>query len=89
MRIKEINGVPYEVYTDKDWCKDGDLCVKVGQLIENRVYLQLRSGLTPKQDNKVFQPGEPYSHDKITGRPLYRTFVKVADFYYKYIGLSD
>jgi len=87
MTTRTINGIQYEVYTDKDWCKDRNLSVEVGQLIEPSVYYQLLNALPPKRNDDLFQCGEPYSHDWNTGLPLFKTFERMDDNYYKYIGL--
>ena len=86
MKTKTINGIQYEVYTDIDWWNDRDLSVKVGQLIEPRVYFQLLNSLPPHRNDWLFQSGEPESHDR-TGTPLYKTFESMGGNYYKYIGL--
>lgn len=88
MKEKEINGIKYDVYTYEDWCNDGDLSVKVGQLIDPRVYFQLLNSLPPKQNGIYFQCGEPDSHDWNTGKALYKTYESMGEHYYKYIGLK-
>lgn len=77
------------IYTMADWKKDKTLKVKIGQFIENPVYWQLLEGMPPAQTGKVFQVGEPYSHDPKTYEDLYSTFI--MDDYngqslYKYVG---
>lgn len=64
------------VYTFADWKRDRSLKVKVGQFIDNETYWQLLNGVPPIQYGKVFQVGEPYTHDPKTYEDLYSTFVK-------------
>ncbi len=89
METKTIDGKTYNVYTDKDWERDGTLKVKEGQVIEPKVYYQLLNSVPPKAFRYgVFQPGEPDSYDWDNGCALYQTFHHVGGDYYKYVGLK-
>ena len=78
-----------KIYTYEQWGKDGDLKVKIGQYIDEKVFWQLLECMPPTTYNHgFFQPGEPYSHDWNTGKAFYRTFeYDKTEKLYKYIGL--
>lgn len=62
------------MYTKKDWERDGDLLVKIGDVIDKEVFYQLRDCVPPKTLSKgIFQVGEAYDHDE-QGIALYTTF---------------
>ena len=75
------------LYTERDWEKDGTLKVQVGQIITPEVYFQLLGAVPPKSYGRVFQVGEAHSYDWERGVMLYDTFEHVGDNYYKYVGL--
>ena len=76
-----------EIYTYKQWEKDGSLKVQIGQQIEKKIYFQLLECMPPTCNGKIFQCGEAYSHDWKTGRALYMTF-ECKDGEYYYVGLK-
>lgn len=72
----------------EQWSKDGDLNVKEGQMISPEVFWQLCEALPPHRwSNGILQPGEAYTHEPQTGRPMYQTFKQYWEDYYEYIGL--
>lgn len=75
-----------DTYTMQDWQRDRTLKPKIGQVLEPKVYHQLRNCMPPKNDGKFFQMGEAYTHENSTA--LYMTFERVVGSYYKYIGLK-
>ena len=73
------------MYTKKDWGRDGDLCVKIGDVIDQEVFYQLRDCVSPKMlSNGIFQVGEAHDHDE-QGNALYTTF-KSTDSGWMYCG---
>lgn len=77
-----------DMYTMKDWERDGSLSMKEGQTIDSEVFLELRDCMPPHRWSRgIFQPGEPYSHDLDTGKALYMTFESVGNDCYRYVGL--
>lgn len=77
-----------KVYTMEDWQRDKDLSPAVGQMVDNAVVWELIECLPPTYWHRgVFQVGEPYTHDKENGRPLYATFEQVnTDGLWQYKG---
>lgn len=89
MEKKTIGGHEYDVYTNADWERDRTLKVQVGQLIEPDVFWELCESVPPHRWSKgVFQPGEPYDHDRETGKALYQTFEQMGGDYHKFVGLK-
>lgn len=77
-----------DIYTMKDWERDGSLSMREGQVIDSEVFWELCECMPPHRwSNKIFQPGEPYDHDMNTGKALYQTFEHVGNYRYRYIGL--
>jgi len=87
MKTKTIGGIVYNVYTQGDWERDKSLNVKVGWVIEPKVFYALLNAVPPTTyRDGVFQCGEAASHELQTGTPLYGTFKHIGDNYYKYYG---
>lgn len=77
-----------EIYTYKQWEKDGTLKMKEGQQIEKSIFCQLLESVPPTcYRGRFFQPGEAWSHDWKTGKALYMTFEEKAGEYF-YVGLK-
>ena len=85
--LNELSKKQDNVYTMADWRRDRTLKVKDGQLIAPEVYYQLRNCVPPMSDGLIFQVGEAYDSDPMTGKDLYWTFKHEGDDYYRYIGL--
>ena len=67
------------MYTKKDWERDGDLRVKIGDMIDQEVFYQLRDCVPPKTLSEwIFQVGEAHDHDE-QGNALYTTFKSTYD----------
>lgn len=67
------------MYTKQDWERDGDLRVKIGDVIDQDVFYQLRDCVPPQTLSKgLFQVGEAYDHDD-DGQALYTTFKHTND----------
>ena len=82
-----------ELYTYKDWERDGTLNMQEGQIIEPEIFWQLLECVPPRTyKNGIFQVGEPYSHDWNTGKALYQTFELAYKIdnepYYRYVGIK-
>ena len=59
----------------EDWQRDGVFSASIGQAVSRSVFLELRDSVPPAYNGGgLFQVGEPYTHDKENGKPLYTTF---------------
>lgn len=77
-------------YTMRDWERDGSLRLAPGMLVEARVIWELKGSVPPAYLHyRVFQPGEPYTHDTETHEPLFLTFIQLHNAFetWKYVGL--
>lgn len=78
------------IYTMKDWERDGSLRLSPGMLVDVRIVRELKGGVPPAYMHYgVLQPGEPYTHDTETREHLYQTFIQCRNAFetWKYIGL--
>ena len=76
------------VYTMEDWQRDGSLKMHPGQTVDDAVVEELVNCVPPATyGNGIFQVGEPYDHDRNTGRALFLTFEHLESGW-KYIGLK-
>lgn len=76
-----------KVYTMEEWQRDGIFSAKIGQSVSRAVYLELRDCVPPAYNGReLFQVGEPYTHDKENGKPLYATFQTDEKGEWIYIG---
>lgn len=78
-----------DIYTMKDWERDGLLNPEVGQIVSADIIEDLVNCLPPhKWTNDIFQPGEAHTHDRNTGEALYQTFEYVnQEGDCRYVGL--
>lgn len=75
-----------DIYTMKDWERDGSLSVKEGQIIDSEVFWELADCVPPQTfSSRRFQVGEPHTHRD--GVALYDTFEHVGDDCWRYLGL--
>lgn len=75
-----------DIYTMKDWQRDGSIKVKRGQIVEDEVFYHLRDCVPPTTlRNGVFQVGEPSS--QFNGFPLYQTYRRTENGW-QYYGLT-
>lgn len=76
------------IYSMKDWERDGSLNPKIGQTVTDDIIDELDNCLPPhRYSGGVFQPGEAYSHDWDTGKALYQTFER-RKIGWEYVGLK-
>lgn len=81
-----------DVYTMKDWERDGQLKVELYQNISPDVFYELRDSVPPQAlQGTFFQVGEVYTHKY--GVPHYQTFERVGyakngEPIYMYVGLK-
>lgn len=78
------------IYTMKDWERDGSLRLSPDMLVDSEVIWELRDCVPPAYyQYGVFQVGEPASHDTETFQDLYETFIHLRNAMgvWKYAGL--
>lgn len=90
------------MYSMKAWEQDGDFKAQVGEEVSEEVYLRMLNVLppifscpketlerAPEPIIRAFLVGEPYDHDRETGRPIYSAFGMAEGPRYYYLGLSQ
>lgn len=76
-----------DVYTMEDWERDGSLKIQPGQAVSDDVVRELLYCVPPATYGKgIFQPGEPWSHDR-NGRQLFQTFER-DESGWRYVGIK-
>lgn len=74
------------IYTYEMWGEDGTFKAKPGQFVDDETFYQLRDCVPPLHCGRDYmQVGEAYSHDEITGKPTYTTFIKESGKW-KFVG---
>ena len=77
-----------DVYSMEDWERDGTLKIQPGQAVSDDIVRELLNCVPPATYGKgIFQPGEPWSHDRNTGRQLFQTFER-DESGWRYVGIK-
>ena len=77
-----------DIYTMKDWERDGSLRLAPGMLVDVKIVRELKGCVPPAYHHYgVFQPGEPYTHE--TREHLFQTFIQLRNAFetWRYVGL--